>query len=198
KRTATVEQFLEALLPAPVSAQLGAILPTCFVPQDKDKSLREAFEGCRVWFNHVVKVGDQQMLNVRELWKFVARGALVLRANGGQVGVDVVVPVCHASPGGVLSRHTVSAILIQVKNDALFQAEPRPALFSLMDPFGLALFNDGDAALPVIRMVFALAADAPAVVPLPQGACGGEGRYTAYDFWLAGATPDTFPLVGAD
>jgi hypothetical protein len=53
--------------------------------------------------NHVLKVGDTDLINVRYLWRFISRGAMMICANN-QRGDDA------------LSRDTVTAVPIQLKD----------------------------------------------------------------------------------
>jgi hypothetical protein len=140
------------------------------------------------------------MINIKSLWKFITRGAMVMCANN-QRGVDIVLPVCDTNRN--LSPHSVTAILIQVKNDKSFQHNITKALFDLMDPFDVGLFSRGDTVtserLPVIRMVFALAAEQPGVSfrDIPERRNHSEA-FTAYDVWCAGLSPETFKDIGDD
>ena len=101
------------------------------------------------------------MVTADHLWKYITRGAMVLCSNH-QPGVDIVIPICHTQQP--LSRDSVTAILIQVKNAEKFQLSIDKTLFDAMDPIGLGLFpkdpNTGRLKVvpkPVIRIVFALA-----------------------------------------
>ena len=121
---------------------------------------------------------------------------MVMCAND-QRGVDIVLPICNTSRK--LSRHNVTAILIQVKNDKAFQHQIDGTLFDGMDPFCIGLFSDGDFPLPVIRMVFALASNQPGVFfPVVPEHRNHDGRFTAYDIWCAGLSPKTFKVIGGD
>ncbi|KAI0248421.1 hypothetical protein BJV78DRAFT_1236581 [Lactifluus subvellereus] len=121
------------------------------------------------------------------------RGAMIMCANN-QHGVDIVLPICN--PSRKLSRHNVTAILIQVKNDKTFQHEIDKTLFDGMDPFRIGRFSDGDFPLPVIRMVFALGSDQPGVLfPAVLGRRNHDGRFTAYDLLQRSLQPhDVYDL----
>ncbi|KAI0287897.1 hypothetical protein BC826DRAFT_1041486 [Russula brevipes] len=113
---------------------------------------------------------------------------MILCADG-QHGIDLVIPVVHSQ--GVLSRDNMTAILIQVKNDANFTSV-RSHLFDGMDPLttGIGVFDSTHESRPIIRMVFALASDTCGVTYNALG-----GLFTAYDFWCRGLDTSTFPLI---
>ena len=113
-----------------------------------------------MWFNHVIKIEDGAMINTKLLWTFITRGAMIMCSHN-QDGIDIVLPVC--STKGNLSRDTVAAILIQVKNAKRIGCSIDKAIFDGMDPLSLGLF-DKDSRKPVIRMVFALASSPPGVL----------------------------------
>jgi hypothetical protein len=62
---------------------------------------------------------------------------MVICANNHH-GVDIVLPICKPA-SRKLSRHNVTAILIQVKNDKAFQHRIDKMLFDAMDPFRVQL-----------------------------------------------------------
>jgi hypothetical protein len=86
-----------------------------------------------MWFNHVIKVEECEMISVSNLWKFITRGAMILCSNI-QAGIDIVVPVCDTKRK--LSRRSVTAILIQVKNSKHYRKDIDKTLFGGMD-YGL-------------------------------------------------------------
>ncbi|KAI0261148.1 hypothetical protein BC834DRAFT_490945 [Gloeopeniophorella convolvens] len=190
-------EFLEALMPASAYAQLKDALPVLCCTKAENKPLLKAFKKSRVWFNHVIKIHDFKMLSSHELWKFMTRGAMILCATN-QVAVDIVIPFCYS--GNVLSRKTVSAILIQVKNADSYGQNPRDSLFHNMNPFagGIQMYKAGETPLPFIRMVFALASQESAVkiIEPTRGSDRFVDPFTPYDIWFAGMAPETFPVVG--
>ncbi|KAI0255536.1 hypothetical protein BJV78DRAFT_1176571 [Lactifluus subvellereus] len=190
-----VIDFMKALLPAPAYEILKDARPSHWRPGES-KPFEETFSGYAMWFNHVIRIRDYDMINIRSLWKFITRGAMVMCANN-QRGIDIVLPICNTSRK--LSRHNVTAILIQVKNDKAFQHQIDKMLFDGMDPFRIGLFSNGDFPLPVIRMVFALASNQPGVLfPAVPERRNHVGRFTAYDIWCPGLSPETFKDIGGD
>ena len=177
------------------SAHIDSALPSFARDQEGRKPLAKIFKDSRIWFNHALKVRNQDLINVRYLWRFITRGAMILCANCTR-GVDLVVPICYS--GNVLSRRTVTAILIQVKNDTRFGQVSHGYLFDGMNLFLINLFDQ--APLPIIRMVFALASTKSAVnyVPGRQSWLKDEKRFTSYDIWCAGTSLETFPIIKDD
>ena len=199
KRWVSVDDFMRALLPVSAYEQLQRSKPR-FWRSGEDKPFREAFEGYHMWFNHVIKVRDPDMINTEHLWKFITRGAMVMCVDNPR-GIDFVLPICARKQK--LSRRSVTAILIQVKSDKRFGRSIDEVLFDLMEPFGAGLFSDSepgdhddDAAgpLPVIRLVFALGSEhAGVLIPaVPERRDGGRDGSAFHDVWCAGLSPDTF------
>jgi hypothetical protein len=170
------------------------------------KPLNDRFENARMWFNHALKLQKADLINVKHLWKFITRGAIILCANN-QPGVDIILPVLYLdddSKPKALSHQTVTAILIQVKNSASFRKNIRSYLFDAMDPFEVKLFDSTVKPLPIIRIVFALASDENVVKHVPRGGASrstrskGRDTFTSYDLWCAGMSRVTFPAIGDD
>jgi hypothetical protein len=194
-RSVFVTDFIKALLPDDGYKELQSSRPPHSQDLDDTRTFEEIFKGYAMWFNHVIRIRNSNMINVRSLWKFITRGAMVMCANN-QRGVDIVLPIC--GPSGKLSHRNVTAILVQVKNDVTYKGFDK-TLFDAMDPFRTGLFSDGDSALPVIRMVFALASDQHGVSfsPVPERR-HHAGRFTAYDIWCAGLSEFTFKDIDED
>ena len=196
KRWVHVCDFLKSLLGD--SLDIGT-LPSITFSKEERQQLAETFKDARMWFNHVLKIRDTDLINVRYLWTYISRGAMILCANN-QRGVDIVLPVCYE--GDELSRKNVTAILIQVKNDTSFGEKIHGYLFDGMNPFTIKLFDEKSKPLPIIRMVFALASQKSAVKfdrsDQPGKRTYTPGGFTSYDIWCAGASSETFPIMGTD
>jgi len=82
------------------------------------------------------------------------RGAAVLCANG-QRAVDGIIPFLFK--GDEIRLDNIGVIMFQVKNDVRYSSSPWLDLFHAMDPCSLGIL-DAPANIPVIRIVFALAA----------------------------------------
>jgi hypothetical protein len=194
-RAVSVTDFMRAFLPVPAYEKLKSAKPQ-YWRSGEDKPFFEAFEGYTTWFNHVIKVHDTDMIKTEHLWKFMTRGAMVMCMDN-QLGIDLVVPVCAWDDK--LSRRSVTAILIQVKNDKSFKCRVDKLLFDCMNPFRIGLFSEDDRPLPVIRMVFALGSDKAGVVfPTVEEGKLNIDAFTVYDIWCAGLSADTFRDIGSD
>jgi hypothetical protein len=194
-RAVSVIKFMEALLPPKAFEELKKAEPPHFLPNQK-KSFGVVFRGFYMWFNHVIRIKDPELVNIDTLWRFITRGAMVFCADNQQ-GIDIVLPMCRSDKN--LSRDNVTAILVQVKNDASI-TKIRKTLFDAMDPYEVGLFGKNKTLPPpVIRMVFSLGSDKPGVTfrPIPEG-MHHSGKFTAYDVWCAGLSTETFRDVEND
>jgi hypothetical protein len=194
-RVVSVTDFMRAFLPVPAYEKLKSAKPQ-YWRSGEDKPFSEAFEGYTTWFNHVIKVHDTDMIKTEHQWKFITRGAMVMCLDN-QLGIDLIIPVCARDDK--LSRRSVTAILIQVKNDNSFKCRVDKPLFDCVNPFRIGLFSEDDRPLPVIRMVFALGSDKAGVVfPTVEEGKLNIDAFTAYDIWCAGLSADTFRDIGSD
>jgi hypothetical protein len=192
-----VGDFMKALFPQGKHQALFTVLPARY-RANEDVSIANTFKDSKIWFNHIIKIEDGDMLHVSELWKFVSRGAMIL-CPPGQYGIDIVIPVCFK--GTTLERNNMTAILIQVKNATRHRGRISGNLFNYMDPFDVGLFSSDDDSgpLPVIRLVFALASDVNRIAMAPHPTRRHHvDKFTAFDIWLAGTSSETFGCIGAD
>ena len=183
-RWVSVDAFMKELFPERPYQVLHGSLPT-FARHGQNYNFVETFRGYGMWFNHVIKIEDNSMFTADHLWKFVTRGAMILCADG-QEGIDIVLPVCDTQR--TLSRDTVTAIVIQVKNDEKYKLKIDKTLFDRMSPVKLGLFPDDMDPKPVIRLVLALASkDAGVSFPEVRGREPHHAdSFTAFDVWIAG------------
>jgi len=197
KRWMSVCEFMEALLPSSAYRELLCSRPN-YYRREEDKQFDETFKDYRMWFNHVIKIEAADMISADSLWKFITRGAMIV-CKHNQFGVDIVLPACVAQQN--LSRDTITAIFIQVKNDKTYTDKIKSKLFDAMDPFLVGLFPEGQSPRPVIRVVFALASPKSAV-NFSNHQRTREPHYpddfTAFDVWCAGLSDDTFRHIGDD
>jgi hypothetical protein len=89
-RWVTVGDFMKKLL-GDSAARIDSVVPSFARPGEGENTLANTFADSRIWFNHVLKVKNMNLINVRYLWRFITRGAMILCANC-QRGVDLVVP----------------------------------------------------------------------------------------------------------
>ena len=185
QRVMSVGEFMQALLPRSSYEILESSMPTLW-RAGEDRPFEETFKDYSMWFNHVIRIEDSKMINAEYLWAFVTRGAMVL-CTQNQYGVDIVLPICAKQDK--LSRHAVSGILIQVKNDDSYGCSIDKTLFDGLNPVRVGLFKEGLTPRPAIRMVFALASEKHDVL-FPTVRERERGRFfdncTTFDIWCAG------------
>jgi hypothetical protein len=196
RRWVSVCEFMEALLPPDAYEYLHSSLPT-FWREGENRPFSETFENYAMWFNHVIRIEDEAMINAKLLWTFITRGAMIICSHNRD-GIDIVLPVCATK--GNLSRDSVTAILIQVKNAKPIGCSIDKTIFDEMDPLSVGLFDNGSQK-PVIRMVFALASPTPSVLfpaicEYTSTRSGGVSKFTAFDIWCAGLS--SFKNIGDD
>jgi hypothetical protein len=197
QRWVPVDVFMEELLPPTKYNTLKASFPTFYRKNEKVK-FEAMFKDQGIWFNHVIKVEKNKMFTAEHLWKFITRGAMVLCSNY-QEGIDIVIPICDTKKP--LSRESVTAILVQVKNAEKYQSKFDKTLFDGMNPITLGLFPAKKVVpKPVIRIVFALAA-VHAGVDFPdarQRERHHHDDFTAFDVWCAGLGAEAFKHIDSD
>jgi hypothetical protein len=150
------------------------------------KKLEEDFPKAWLHFNHYVKVHEHEAIDIVSLLLLQGRGAAVLCANN-QAGLDAV--NVFLMNDTQLIRDNVGLILMQIKNNSKYTTTVKAKLFDAMDPYDLGILDDSDDAVPLIKIVFALAAKTPClkVVRLPPTS---EYDAIVYEIWCAGISPD--------
>jgi len=149
------------------------------------KNLGKDFPDAQLHFNHFIKVYEQEAIDNTSLLLLLGRGAGVLCANK-QRSIDSVITFLES--GTTLSRRNGGFILAQTKNDAIFSHVPQDALFTAMDPYDLGILEPGDGAVPLIKIVFALAAKTPYLNVVRHGPTKDYSAIT-YEIWCAGISP---------
>ena len=131
RRWVSVANFMEALLPPEKYNTLLRSAPSSWPVVHHDQATFGAiFKDYGMWFNHVIKIEDKEMISIEHLWKFVMRGAMILCATNLD-GIDIVLPVCDTTKK--LGPDSVTAIIIQVKNAKDYKATLQKELFDAMD-----------------------------------------------------------------
>ena len=155
------------------------------------QTLHQDFPDSKMHFNHYVKVHEYAAIDAESLLLLASRGAGILCANG-QYAIDGINPFLFH--GTTLAFENLGLLLWQSKNDAAFTATPQPSVFEAMDVYKLKILKEGDAAVPLIKIVFALAARTPCltVVRHPPSV---DYNAVVYEIWCAGISPDTFNAV---
>ncbi|KDQ51683.1 hypothetical protein JAAARDRAFT_210966 [Jaapia argillacea MUCL 33604] len=160
-------------------------------------TFRETFTKCLCYFNHFVKPHQHCIINRKYLAALYHRGAAVLCTNNREA-VDIVVPFLHdATLDTPIESARFGAILCQVKNDQRYGNKPNLDLFEVMDPYEINLFDEGDEPIPIIRIVFALAATTPSLQVIEPEVVASPVLdnavpFVAYDIWCAGISPSVF------
>ena len=168
--------WMDHLLNRKWSSSVKNGLSFCSHAHDGKNAFKEAFKEAIIYFTQFIKVHSADVINHELLWGAVARGAAII-CHDNQRGVALVIPfLIRDEPVG---QKTVSAILIQVKSDSKYGAKPHETLFDGMDPHVIGLFGEEETnTLPIIRMVFALAAKSSNIVtfqrPADQQIAGGS------------------------
>jgi hypothetical protein len=197
RRWVSIAEFMQALLPQSAYDILKTSKPT-FWRKGQNTRFDKSFKDYCLWFNHVIKVEDSDVIQEEFLWRYITRGAMII-CKDNQYGVDIVLPVCHRNHR--LSRRTVTAIYIQVKNAEAYNLKINNTLFDAMDPRVLGLHSV--ESLPVIRMVFALGSSQMGVrfptlrKRAPRHAGDGD-KFTSFDVWCAGLSQHTYRQIGED
>ena len=162
---------------------------------DAIRNLGKDFPHAQLHFNHFVKVHEQKAIDITSLLLLLGRGAGVLCANN-QRSIDSVIPFLQ--DGTALSRQNGGFILVQMKNDTKFSNVPQDELFTVMDPYKLGILEPGDDAVPLIKIVFALAAKTPYLNVVRHGPTQDYDAVVS-EIWCAGVSPDILgPVQGPD
>ncbi len=198
-RWVSMDSFIKHLLPPSTYKILQKANPTYF-RKNECTTFKSTFKGHSLWFNHVIKAEKKKKFSAEHLWKYITRGAMVLCVPNEE-GVDIVLPVCN-SRNEALSRHNVTAILIQVKNSEEYQSTIHKALYDKMNPKKLGLFPGDVTPKPIVRIVFTLASRKARVTvsqsPQRTTRHSQPSPHTAFDIWVAGLSTDAYQQIADD
>jgi hypothetical protein len=158
---------------------------------NKADLLARDFADSYMHFNHYIKVHEYAGIDAESLLLLSSRGAAVLCANN-QHAIDGINPFLFR--GTTLQYDNLGLILWQAKNNAAYTAEPRSSLFTDMDPYDLEILKEGDQPIPLIKIVFALAAREPSVKVERREPSEGYNA-VVYEIWCAGISPDNLHTV---
>jgi hypothetical protein len=156
-------------------------------------SLAEDFANSYMHFNHYVKVHEFAGIDAESLLLLSTRGAAVLCANNQQA-IDGINPFLYK--GTEFRYDNLGLILWQSKNNAAYtgEPEPEPDLFAVMNPYKLNILRKHDKPVPLIKIVFALAAKISSlkIVRRPPSV-----KYNAvvYEIWCAGISQEILGCV---
>ena len=162
-----------------------------FQPLSVLQALHQDFPHCKMHFNHYIKAHEYAVIDAESLLLLSGRGAGVLCANG-QYAIDGINPfLCN---GMTLGFGNLGLILWQGKNDSAFTATPQPSLFEAMDVYKLKILKEGEIAIPLIKIVFALAARTPSLTVVRHSP-SIDYNAVVYEIWCAGISPDILHAV---
>jgi hypothetical protein len=149
------------------------------------------FPNAQLHFNHFMKVHEYKCIEITLLLLLQGRGAAVLCANN-QKAVDAV--NVFLRDGTKLVQDNAGLILYQIKNDLSYSAKPQQKLFDAMDPHELNILKKPTDAVPLIKIVFALAARKPYLSVVRRDR---TTSYSAviYEIWCAGMSPGILPPI---
>ncbi|KAG5635660.1 hypothetical protein H0H81_010496 [Sphagnurus paluster] len=173
----SVTEFFNALFHADVAGDL----PSRAHPKHRGQTFGSLFTTAKMSFNHFVKGHE---LAAESLVPAAARSAGLLCANR-QFGIDGLMVFTYFDTR--LQRSNIGLILWQSNNDPRITHKFQRSLFDAMDPFELnLLFPDGEL-IPIIRIVFALAAiEEPCLIDRAEEAEDFGSRFTTFDYWCTG------------
>ena len=87
-RWVSVGSFIKALLPEMNYKALEHKRMTSW-RNGEDKPFAETFEDYAMWFNHVIRVHQDTLVNAKYLWRFITCGVMIICAHN-QPGVDII------------------------------------------------------------------------------------------------------------
>jgi hypothetical protein len=155
-------------------------------------SLHKDFPHAQLHFSHFVKVHEYKAIDLTSLLLLHGRGAAVLCANN-QTGVDAINVFLKDSTK--LVQDNAGLVLHQFKNDGKYTKTPQQKLFDVMDPYDLGILDEGCAAVPLVKIVFALAARVPSLNVVRHNPTNSYNA-VVYEIWCAGISPNVFsPIV---
>jgi len=155
------------------------------------QSLYEDFPDAKMHFNHYIKVHQHKSITAERLLLLSARGAAVLCGHS-QEGIDGINPfLCN---GTELSRANLGLILWQAKNDQSYTNTVQQKYFNNMDPYYLGILEEGDDAVPIIKIIFALASSTPGL-HVKRHAPSADYGACVYEIWCAGLVPQNLAPV---
>ncbi|THH14260.1 hypothetical protein EW146_g6062 [Bondarzewia mesenterica] len=99
--------------------------------EEAGRSLKDAFAGAEMHFNHFIKVHDRKLLTRKYLMFLASRGIGVLCGNS-QAGIDAFIPFTYCNSR--LARDNMGVILLQMKNDSRYSATIKEELFGAINP----------------------------------------------------------------
>jgi hypothetical protein len=154
------------------------------------KELLADFPHAKMHFNHYIEAHENGVITAESLLLYSTRGAGLLCPV--QYGITGVNPFLFH--GTKLVYENLGLILWQSMNSRVFTDKPQDRLFRAMDVYELNILEKGDAAIPRIKIVFALAAKKPSL-HVRRRLPSSDYNAIVYEIWCAGISSETFNAV---
>jgi hypothetical protein len=148
--------------------------------------LERDFPDAMMHFNHVVKLHDFKSIDKESLLFLMTRGAGVLCANNQQ-SIDTV--NIFLTSGTKLDIDNIGIMLCQIKNNSDYTDKCQPELFDSMDPYHLKILKQKDKPVPIIKIVFALAAKTASLQVIRRKP-SSEYNAVVYEIWSSGLSAE--------
>jgi hypothetical protein len=148
--------------------------------------LAKDFPNAKLHFSHFVKVHEHKAIDIISLLLLQGWGGGVLCANN-QAGADAINVFLRDSLK--LHQDNMWFVLYQIKNDPSYSKNPQQKLFDAMDPYDLKMIEADAPAVPLIKIVFALAARTTSLNVVCHSPMK-EYPAVIYEIWCAGMSPD--------
>lgn len=174
--------------------KLTGDLPSKVHPSHEGTVFGTLFANAKMNFNHFVKVHEFAAIKSKFLVGVVARAAAILCANNHK-GIDGLVPFTYYDTR--LQRMNIGVFIWQSKNDPSYTSTPQHHLFDAMNPFELGVIsapNPNDPPIPIIRVVFALAAKTNPSLTLVRYE-DSSSNFTTFDYWCSGISSEVLTPV---
>ena len=158
------------------------------------RGLQHDFPNAKMHLTHFVKFHDYKSINKRCLMLLMTRAAGIWCANNFN-SVDALTVFLRSGTKLVLDN--LGLILYQIKTDSKYNHDPKPEAFEVMNPYQLGILNAGDAAVPLIRIFFALASKTPRLV-VDRHAPTSNYNAIVHDIWCAGVSSQVLNPVNSE
>ncbi|KAF8323573.1 hypothetical protein F5887DRAFT_1208074 [Amanita rubescens] len=150
------------------------------------EKLRHDFPDAKMHFNHFIKLLDFKSVDKKCLLLLMTRGAAV-QCTDNHPSINAV--TVFLKSGTKLAIDNLGLILYRVSNDPHYTHIPKPKCFESMNPYDVGILKEGDAPVPVIRIIFALAAQTPSLHVTRHDPSPAYNA-VVYDIWSAGLSSD--------
>ncbi|RDB15450.1 hypothetical protein Hypma_004153 [Hypsizygus marmoreus] len=157
------------------------------------QDLAHDFPNAKVHFNHFVKAHEYGLIDANRLLLLATRGAALQCANN-QLAIDCINIFLHK--GTMLTKSNLGLILSQMKNDRNVSVKHKDTLFASMNPYITRILKSNDPPVPIIKIIFALAATP--LLEVVRKAPSPEYNAVVYEIWCGGLSPACLPVIGSE